>query len=46
MSLVTYPLQLVLSSFDRIGSGGDAEVPSSAWVLIAHKRRPAGARVD
>ena len=46
MSLVTYPLQLVLTSFDRIGSAGDGEVPSSAWVLVAHKRRQAALRAD
>lgn len=44
LSLMTYPLQVALTSCDRVGSGDDAEVPSSAWVLIAHKRALASAR--
>ena len=38
MSLVTYPLQVCLTSFDRVEHAG-SDGPSSAWVLVA--RRPA-----
>jgi len=42
MSLVTYPLQLCLTSLDRVGRAADADGLSSAWVLVA-RRRPASA---
>jgi SAM-dependent methyltransferase len=38
MSLVTYPLQICLTSFDRVEQAPDADGPSSAWVLVARRR--------
>jgi SAM-dependent methyltransferase len=46
LSVVTYPLQLFLTSCDRVGNGSDAEAPSSAWVLVARKRCGSAGGVD